>query len=312
MELEIISYNDLNNPATVNKIKAALFTHGIVGVKDVPNFKATTEAYVKAAREFSALNDEIKEQYAPLRDAGDTEGYELGAEQFQDKNGNWHVDTKKASFYALVPDQAKNKWPREVDLKTHYLALANLIFSTGKSVLSSIGLNETIGIHHDDLTGYGRMLHYHQENDATNDMPWCGAHLDHSVFTGLAPAYYFREGHGVDEPAESGLYVRPANCDDFIKVNSSDKSVLLFQTGEFGQLATNDNIRATKHVVKKAKENIERFTLAVFFNAKEDVTIQSTSELAQDSRYADNQDADGKISFKKWDEASHARYRANT
>ena len=315
MELELISYEDLLDPANQlagKEVKTALFKTGILGIKNVPDYESKSAAYIKAARQFSALDEKLKKQYAPDRDAGDTEGYELGAEWFKDQNGNWQIDDKKASFYAFVPDKTRNKWPREVNLKTPYLELGELIFRTGKHLLNFLGLNETLGIHQDGLQGYGRMLHYHKEKETRQTNPnWCGAHFDHGVFTGLMPAYYFRDGEEVSEPEEAGLFIRPTNGKNFEKVKASDKSILLFQVGEFGQLASNDHYRATQHLVRKAEGNIERFTFALFYSADVQAVIHSTSELTKDARYAENSAADGSICYGKWQEASYARYRAS-
>lgn len=313
MQLDIISYTDLLDPSHLlarQQLEAALLNKGIVGIRDVPDFENKSRAYIDAARRFSALEDMIKQQYAPNRDANDTEGYELGAEWFKNENGEWQIDDKKASYYAFVPDRTRNKWPHEVDLKTAYLNLGELIFNTGKLLLNVMGLNETIGLHHEQLVGYGRMLHYHKESDATNANPdWCGAHFDHGVFTGLIPAYYFRQGKEIDEPEEAGLYIARGDSTQFEKINADDKSVLLFQVGEFGQLASNDRIVATKHIVKKAKGGIERFTFALFYSGDENTVIKSTSVLCNDARY---QSHDGSINYKTWEDASFARYRAQT
>lgn len=315
MKLDIISYQDLlapnSNSIALEQLKTALLCKGIVGIRNVPEFENKTRAYIDAARKFAALDDAIKQQYAPNRAIGDTEGYELSAEQFKDERGKWQTDDKKASFYAVVPNDPRNKWPTEINLKTPYLTLGELIFNTGKLVLKTIGLDETVGIDHDLITGYGRMLHYHKENDVTNANPnWCGEHFDHGIFTGLVPAYYFRNGIEIDEPEEAGLYIIPNNGSHFEKINANDKSVLLFQVGEFGQLASHDRIHATKHVVKKATGGIERFTLAVFYNADNDTSIKSNSKLISDTRYTDNQLPDGSINYKKWSEASFERYLA--
>src|SRR4029079_14978530 len=137
----------------------------------------------------------------------------------------------------------------EVDLKTAYLELGELIFTTGKHLLHFIGLDKTFGLRQDDLVGYGRMLHYHKIKETVLLNPnWCGAHFDHGVFTGLMPAYYFREGEEVEEPQEAGLFIMPARGNQFEKIHAADKSILLFQAGEFAQLATHDHIRATKHL----------------------------------------------------------------
>lgn len=237
MEIDIISYDLLDpaNATTIKHIEAALSQKGIIGIRNVPGFEQKSKTFVAAARKFSALEERVKQQYAPDRDAGETEGYELGAEWFLNQDGQWQIDDKKASFYAFVPDHYRNKWPQEIDLKTAYLELGQLIFNTGKILLNAIGLNEAAGLSYEGLVGYGRMLHYHKENKTTNSNPdWCGAHFDHGVFTGLMPAYYFQAGQEVDEPEEAGLFIVPSHGNHFEKMRASDKSILLFQVGEFG------------------------------------------------------------------------------
>lgn len=314
VELDIVCYDDLidpNHTLARATLENALLQKGIVGIKNVPGFVDTSRTYIDAVRQFCALDEAIKNQYAPDRDSGVTEGYELGAEWFKDKEGNWKIDDKKASYYAYVPDRDCNKWPLEVDLKTPYLALGNLIFQTGKVLLDVMQLNESVGIVHEKLAGYGRMLHYHKESDATNENPfWCGAHLDHGVFTGLIPAYYYRDGQEVDEPEEAGLYIATPNSDKLEKINASDKSILLFQVGEFGQLVSNDRISATRHTVKKANGGIERFTFALFYSADDDAIIETTSTLKSDARYQNNKMPDGRISYGDWQRSSFERYRA--
>jgi isopenicillin N synthase-like dioxygenase len=278
-----------------------LLNNGIVGISHVPNFQESCQNYINAARAFSLLPENIKQQYAPDRDAGVTQGYELGAEKFKDDQGNWQIDNKKASYYAFVPDNQMNVWPKETDLQTHYLALGQLIFETGKLLHQAIGLN------HENLCGNGRMLHYQKNLASTSN--WCGAHYDHGLLTGLIPAYYFMDGQEIEEPNNAGLYVLPTNSEDYFKVDASDKSILFFQVGEFAQLISNDRIKSTKHFVKNANEPIERLTFALFFNPNEDMIIKTQSQLIKDERYINNQFVDGSISYKKWADASYARYR---
>jgi isopenicillin N synthase-like dioxygenase len=314
MKIEIISYQDLHEPLNdfaQQQLENALLTNGIVGISDVPGFVEKSQAYINVVRQFAKLPEEITKQYAPNRDAGQTEGYELGAEWFKDQDGNWRPDDKKSSYYALVPDSAINIWPKEIDLKTPYLELGNLIFETAKKIVSLIGLTEEIGLKSSDIHGYGRMLHYHGESDEAHPNPeWCGAHLDHGLFTGLMPAYYFQDGIEIEEPDETGLYIIPHSGQQFEKVYALDKSVMLFQAGEFGQLASNDRIRATKHLVKKAYHRIERYAFALFLSVSKDFHIKSTSELTEDLRYQNNRADDGSISFDAWEKASYENYRS--
>ncbi len=314
MELDLISFSDLvaDKQKTIIHLETALLHKGIVGVQDVPDFEGTSRRYIHAAKKFSKLKEVIKQQYAPDRDAGQTEGYELGAEWFKNKEGSWQTDDKKASFYAFIPDSIKNRWPLEVDLKTPYLALGSLIFNTGKILLNKIGLyEERAGLLFDRLIGYGRMLHYHKQNKRSDENPdWCGAHVDHGLFTGLIPAYYFRNEVELEEPEEAGLYILPPQGKQFEKIFATDKNILLFQVGEFGQLLSNDRIQATKHVVRKAQGEIERFTFALFFVPDDNTVIQSNSILTQDERYKLHQLADGSLRYGEWHQASFERYRA--
>jgi isopenicillin N synthase-like dioxygenase len=311
--LDIVAYADLeaNDTSALKVLREALLHKGIVGVRGVPAFVDTLQAYIKAVRAFALLPETIKQQYAPERDAGKTEGYELGAEWFKNSQGEWQIDDKKASYYAFMPDTAENVWPREMDLQTPYLALAAVIFSAGKVVLNAIDINAATGVPHEQLIGYGRMLHYHKESDVTNANPeWCGAHFDHGVFTGLAPAFYFRDGVAVTEPEEAGLFVRPPGSEQFEKIRLTDPSVLLFQVGEFGQLATNDSIQATRHKVMKAEGGIERFTFALFYNTERALTIATKSRLTQDARFAQHGLNANKLSYGEWSDASFDYYRA--
>jgi isopenicillin N synthase-like dioxygenase len=163
------------------------------------------------------------------------------------------------------------------------------------------------------MVGYGRMLHYHKVDDATyENLDWCGGHFDHGVFTGLMPAYYFHNGIPVAEPAEAGLYIMPSHSDQYEKFDAADKSILLFQVGEFGQLLSDDKIRATRHRVQKAQGEIERFTFALFYSASNETRVRSTSVLTEDDRYKSNQQEDGSMTYDEWQISSYARYRAVT
>ncbi len=314
MKLTVVNYNDLlgnDKTAAHQQLESALLQQGIVGIRGVPGYENAAQTYIETARAFCALPENIKAQYTPVRSEGYTEGYELGAEKFINAQGQWQLDDKKASYYAFVPDSTtKNKWPKEIDLRTPYLALGDLILNTGKIVLNALGLNESTRLDHNKITGYGRMLHYVKEGDATFVNPdWCGGHFDHSLITGLLPAYYYRDGQLVDEPSEAGLYIKLGN-NDYERINADDKSLLLFQVGEFGQLLSNDRIRATQHIVKKARGDIERFTFALFFNPDAEMTIQPSSVLTRDPRYMKAKKADNSLNFTDWDRTTVEYFHA--
>ena len=135
---------------------------------------------------------------------------------------------------------------------------------------------------------------------------WCGAHFDHSLFTVILPAVYFVNGKRVPEPPEAGLFVRTSKENSFKKVFAEDFDVMMFQIGEFGQIVTDDAVRATEHRVHKAVGAIERYTFALFYNAPMDIPIYSTSILTDDARYGAK--SGEPCTFSYWEEASFQRY----
>jgi isopenicillin N synthase-like dioxygenase len=315
MKLDIIAYNDIatleSNRVLADKIDTILRAKGIIGISGVPGFVARSQAYMKAAREFAALETSVKEQYTPKRDEGLTEGYELGAEWFKNATGEWQIDDKKASYYAWVPDKPVNVWPTEVDLQTAYQALGQLMLDTGSLLLGALGISDVLGLKREQWQGYGRYLHYQKAGNETEaNSEWCGAHFDHCALTALMPAHYFRNGVEIDEPSEAGLHILPSGESDYVKIEASDKSLLLFQIGEFSQVASNDRIKATKHLVKKAHGDIERFAFALFFDAPYEATVKSTSTLAANPRYMSSQSEDGFVTYGDWSKATYALFRA--
>ncbi len=311
LELDVIAYEDFaaDDTATLAALESALHEKGIVGIKGVPGYKEKALKYIESARAFSALPEEIKEAYSPNHSLGEMYiGYEKGKEKFKRPDGRWVIDDLKVSYYGLVPDSPLNKWPKEVDLKTPFQELGMLISKTGQAVMDKIGLlGSATGIRLDDAPRYGRMLYYRKSTEGSTDNPfWCGSHFDHSVFTGLLPAFYFVNGEPVAEPIEAGLFVKTTADGVFKKVLANDPDVLMFQVGEFGQLITNDGIRATEHRVHKASGAIERYTMALFFDPPMDAMVTSFSELTKDPRYGGM--AGEPCSYRKWHEASFKRY----
>lgn len=311
LSLDVISYNDFmaGDAAALTVLERALYEKGIVGIKGIPGYKEKLFKFIETAKSFSALPEEIKEAYAPNHSLGETFlGYERGKEKFKRADGTWVVDDLKISYYGLVPDNKLNKWPTEIDLQTPFEDLGGLMSQMGEAVMQKIGLlAPDTEIFLDGVPRVGRMLYYRKSIDGSLDNPfWCGAHFDHSIFTALLPSFYFINGEAIAEPMEAGLFVKTTSDGIFKKVLACDHDVLMFQVGEFGQLVTNDGIRATEHRVQKANGCIERYTMALFFDAPKDVVIHSFSELTQDSRYGG---APGTpCSYGHWDEETFKRY----
>lgn len=309
LNLNIISYDGFirNDPESLLALRKALFEKGIVGIRDIPGYTQKIAKLIEAARIFSHLSDAAKEQYS--RKPGEMFlGYELGKEKFRLSDGTWVVDDQKASYYALIPDCIENKWPNEIDLRSPFQEMGMLMREMGISVMEKIGLlSPHTNISLVNEPAWGRMLTYRKAGDTAKSNPlWCGAHYDHGLFTVLLPAFYFIDESLVEEPEEAGLFVQSSTCQEFQKVVTSP-DVMLFQVGEFGQLVSNDAIRATKHQVQKAHiERIERYTMATFFGAPMDTVVFSHSELTNDSRYGAGPGEP--CTYQHWHEASFNRY----
>ncbi len=261
------------------------------------------DQFVSAAREFSALPEEVKEKYG--RKEGEMFlGYEKGKEKFKRPDGQWFVDDLKASYYGFVPDHPENKWPHQLNLKDPFQKLGTLMSQMGKAVMEKMGM---LKLSLEGTPQLGRMLYYRKSGDTVAENPfWCGAHFDHGMFTVLIPATYFEEGKQIPEPEEAGLFVKPHNGETFEKVVANDPEVMLFQVGEFGQLITDDDTRATEHRVHKASGSVERYTMALFFDAPMETVIHSFSELTADSRYGGAMGAP--CSYSHWTEETFKRY----
>lgn len=306
LSLDVVPYESFINgdSETLKNFKQALFEKGIAGIRGVPGYREKLERFVENSREFTSLSEEAKDRYAPNREKGDLFlGYEKGKEKFKGTDGKWAVDDLKVSFYAFVPDSESNKWPSEVDLQRPFIDLGRLMSEIGKIVMDKIDLTgPRTGIYMNDAPQVGRMLYYQKSGERDNPY-WCGAHFDSGLFTALTPASYFVDGRQIDEPKEAGLFVKVGGS--FKKVEA-DPEVILFQVGEFGQLATDDAIKATEHRVVKAPGSIERYAMALFFNPPMEAVIHSHSELTRDARYGGK--AGDPCSGKTWHEESFKRY----
>ncbi len=312
LSLDVISYEAFiaEDANAISTLQRALHEKGIVGIRGVPGYREKVSELIEASRAFSALPEEEKQAYAPNSDETFL-GYERGKEKFQRPDGSWVVDDLKISYYAFVPENPQNKWPTEVDVQGPFQALGRVMSQMGEAVLNKMGLlNLKAGITVDGVPRVGRMLYYSKSDQTHEGNPyWCGSHFDHSVLTALLPAFYFEEGRPIPEPIEAGLFVKTTSDGVFRKIITDDPDVLMFQVGEFGQLLSNDGIQATEHRVHKAFGNVERYTMALFFDLPMQTVIHSTSKLTQDPRYGGV--AGEPCSYQHWTEETFKRFHVD-
>lgn len=290
LDLDVIQYEDFKNgdPEAIAKLTKGLYEKGIAGIRGVPGYREAYARFIDSARAFTSLPEEVKELSAPRRDLGETFlGYESGKEKFQLPDGRWIIDDLKVSYYAHNPNGPENRWPQDSDFQYAYSDLTSVMSEVGIAAMEKIGMiGPSTGIIYENAPRVCRMLYYKKSIDGQAENPyWCGAHFDHCLITGILPAVYFKDGQQIPEPVEAGLFIRTEQGQPYRKIVADDYDVMMFQVGEFGQLATNDKIRATEHRVHKALDGVERYTMAAFFNAPMDAVIRSTSVLTSDARY---------------------------
>ena len=164
----------------------------------------------------------------------------------------------------------------------------SLISETGKHILTTIDRSLP------DYVIKMRMLHYGAVTTKTDDSSpyWCGRHRDHGYFTGLLPAFYFKDGEPISKPAGCGLHIRgtpvtiPEDC-------------LAFQVGETLELVSDGETVATEHDVRKAFD-CERLTFATFISPTDDYVI--VSDIETNDRYEKG------MTFKEYGDASYKKY----
>ena len=123
--LKYFNYLDLNSCAS--EMIDQLYHYGFIAVKNVPNFQSTYQRFINSAQDFISLSDWEKNHYTPTN-------YYISGWSYGVENYDKHPDKYKGSYYASFPDSSENIWPKDTSFKENYLALANIIFETGKGL----------------------------------------------------------------------------------------------------------------------------------------------------------------------------------
>jgi len=284
MELRIFPYNEIRESAS--EILNDFCTKGFIAIGEVPGFIEAYERFLSTAQEFTALPTKVQAECTP--ELSFARGWSRGIEVFDGKK-----DTYKGSYYACIPDDSSNIWPNQLPLfRKYFVEVSNHIARVGKEILPLVGMQE-------ETTCVTRMLHYGaiSENEDDGNPYWCGLHRDHGLFTGLCPEVYFREGKRSPKPERSGLHILDAEI--------SLKGVMMFQIGESLEVYTNGSVRATEHYVQKAFGGYERYTMASFFQASDDLKLSCTNPDVID-KYSDRYSSN--MTFKTWNDRSLAKY----
>ncbi|WVQ71633.1 hypothetical protein IAR50_001173 [Cryptococcus sp. DSM 104548] len=321
----VIPYPDLahpHDPHLRERLRQALGSHkgalGIVIISGLPEgFPALREKLFRLAQELATLPDHEK-QKLERPETSYMFGWSHGKEVM-----NGRPDTQKGSYYANplldLPDvseqlrqehpeyYAGNVWPRGIrgleEFEETFKALGRIIFETGVLlaqacdgfVESSLpNRNETISsLIRQSKSNKARLLHYYPQSpeamsDSVSTMrndALCGAHMDHSLLTGLCSAMYLDAADPskvVPSPSDvAGLWIYPRESDSMVKV-SIPEDCLAFQTGEALSLLTSQRLAATPHFVSGSSAMsipVSRETFAFFLQPDVDDIIGEDGEM---------------------------------
>ncbi|OXG44582.1 hypothetical protein C359_00753 [Cryptococcus neoformans Bt120] len=297
----------------------ALGTHngalGIVLISDLPpQFHYLREKLFRLAHRFANMPERERAKLEKP-ETSYMFGWSHGKEIM-----NGRPDIQKGSYYAnplmdypIVSDETRlaypeyyagNIWPKGMlgleDFEQTFKGLGKLIFDVGL-LLAKVCDNfvtPTLANPEGTLSSLiaksksskARLLHYYPEdsnlpinNNMFND-DLCGAHLDHSLLTGLCSAMYFDTSDPpqiVPNPSDTtGLWIYPRDNDTPVKV-SIPEDCLAFQTGEALSLLTSHRLSATPHFVSGRSSSttlISRETFAFFLQPDVEDVIGENGE----------------------------------
>lgn len=312
LALPVVSYQELQGRSAETKtvLMEALQTIGAVAISNVPGYPEARDSFFDEAIAFSRLTTGQKDEVASggVDSTYSYLGYDVAQEQFEGEDRKMYVDSSKRSYYATYPDTDHNKWPKQTNLSTAYLKLAETIHDVGADLMRAVDLlgeenpiQSLVGAH-----DVGRMLHYTECEQGDPNPNWCGAHTDHGLITGLVSGLFMQGAQVVDAPPGSGLHIKVAGV--YRKVTTA-KTNIIYQVGEVGQIMTGDKIVATEHLVRKPNPiipGLERHTFALFFDPPLDTPLgDKDSTLKQDPRYRED------MTFNDWHLASLARHKSS-
>lgn len=292
---DFINYADLHQKSTQEQLFNQLFREGYVGISSVPHFLEHYKSYLKSAMDFMALPSEVRKESTPPNYY--ERGWSYGVEKLDGV-----PDTHKGSYYAQIPDDASNVWPKEdviPNFRQNYLQLAQTIFNVSRQLIDLL----YPPLKNNPIFPIGRMLYYGpvaklEAGNSKSSNAWCTLHRDHSLITGLCPAAYFKEGQYFEnaeiEDPEGGLFIRGKRV-------VVPQDILLFQVGEALQLLTNGKITSTLHEVKKVVGGFERYTFALFTDPQASLVMHSTDESFNDRFHSG-------MTYGEWSNASYKKY----
>ena len=227
---------------------------------------------VNTAQAYFAQDENIKMQNY-IGNSQNHSGYvPIGEEQFTantyDLKEAYDINYDYLGFTELRPLVGPNQWPNDPQFKTHVQNYYQHIKDIGHQLFHAFALalnleEDYFDAHLKHAPSQLRLIHYPYNPDAS-DSAGIGAHTDYECFTLLFPT-------------AEGLQVlnKDAEWMDIPLIENT----LIMNIGDMMEILSNGRYFATKHRVKKVKE--ERYSFPLFFSCDYDYVIQPVVETDQ-------------------------------
>jgi len=260
----LMSSSFADREAIAHELDRACAQSGFLYIKGEQLDGDLFDRMVARAKAYFALPDEVKmASYIGLSE--NHSGYvPVGEEQF----GGGSVDLKEAydinRDYRLStgrrPLLGPNIWPEmpgfHEDVQAYYTHITNIGRLLFGSFALALGLDEDhFGAHINQSPSQLRLIHYPCDADA-QDRPGIGAHTDYECFTLLFATaaglqIVNKQGEWIDVPLIEGT--------------------MIMNIGDMMEIMSNGRYVATRHRVKKVRE--ERYSFALFHSLNYDYTV---------------------------------------
>ena len=266
---------DKDPNAFADELGRSFVDYGFAIVRDHGIPQQLIDRAEEKAKEFFALPDEVKRNYA-IPGGGGARGYTpFGIEtakglQAHDLKEFWHVGRELTAGHPFRNVMGDNVWPEEVPgFKEVFLDLYDTFDRTGVKVLRAIArflkvdedyFTDTVR----DGNSVMRMLHYPPQKEATGEHIRAGAHEDINTITLLLGA----EEAGLELLTKDGRWI-PV---------SPKEGELVINIGDMLQRLTNGKLRSTSHrVVNPTPDRAShaRYSMPFFLHFRPDFVIEA-------------------------------------
>jgi len=265
VDISLLESGDLADRLIVARnLDRACAQTGFLYIKGTQLDRALVRKLVERAKAYFALDHQTKMESYIGRSENHSGYVPVGEEQLgggtYDLKEAYDVNCDCACPEARRPLVGPNIWPgmlgfRE-DVETYYRHMVRLGRLLFRSFALALGLDECFfDAHLQNPPSQLRLIHYPLDT-SVEDLPGIGAHTDYECFTLL-----FATAPGLQIIDKQGEWVDVPLMDD----------TMIMNIGDMMEILSNGRYVATRHRVKKVKE--ERYSFPLFYSCDYDYVI---------------------------------------